>query len=157
MAFLSPLYFVPLIVWSSTAYLAFVLSIAWLGPGTRSLYSLLSNPHLTRIPVREGGHRTRWYDSLKKPPFQPSASTFAIVWTLLFGVMGLGAFFTWQQNTDIVGGSLVEATGNTNGSLYYGALGLYLAHLFPLAFWTGLFFRWKQVAARSPPLLPLPQ
>lgn len=122
MAFLSPLYFVPLVVWGLTGYVAYALSIAWMGPGTR----------------------TRWYESLKKPPFYPPAWVFGVAWTILFTLMGLGAFFAWQENTAIVGGILVEAPGNTNGSLYYGALGLYLAHLLPLASWTGLFFRWKQ-------------
>jgi len=38
-----------------------------------------------------------WYPTLTKPPFNPPSWLFGPVWTLLYIMMGIAAFFVWQR------------------------------------------------------------
>ena len=38
-----------------------------------------------------------WYAALTKPPFAPPNWLFAPVWTLLYAMMGIAAFFIWEK------------------------------------------------------------
>jgi len=37
-----------------------------------------------------------WYASLRKPPWTPPDSAFPLVWTVLYGAMGVAAWFVWK-------------------------------------------------------------
>lgn len=44
-----------------------------------------------------------WYESLKKPSFNPPAWLFGPVWTALFILMGISLFLVWQKGLNYNG------------------------------------------------------
>ena len=44
-----------------------------------------------------------WYESLKKPSFNPPAWLFSPVWTALFIIMGISLFLVWQKGLNYNG------------------------------------------------------
>lgn len=88
------------------------------------------------VPVLLGaatGYLTRndtmgeWYKSLRKPSWQPPASLFAPVWTVLYIMMGVASWLVWRA-----GG------GERPMALYALQLALNIA-------WSVLFFRAKNL------------
>ncbi|MCA8914930.1 MAG: tryptophan-rich sensory protein [Planctomycetes bacterium] len=69
-----------------------------------------------------------WYDSLRKPAFNPPGWVFGPVWTLLYAMMGTSAWLVWRR-----GGFKHAGT----------ALGLFILQLVLNAAWTPLFFGLK--------------
>ncbi len=95
-------------IWLFLACVALPLLVGYLG-------SLLTNPS---IPT--------WYAALNKPSFNPPNATFAIVWTILFILMGVASF-------------LILKDGQKNR--YFRAAWLsYVAQLFLNIYWSFLFF-----------------
>jgi benzodiazapine receptor len=41
-----------------------------------------------------------WYAALQKPPFTPPSWLFAPVWTVLYVLMGISAFWVWRQGVE---------------------------------------------------------
>jgi benzodiazapine receptor len=70
-----------------------------------------------------------WYKTLIKPDLTPPPWVFGPVWTSLYLLMGLAAFFIWQKR------EMPQARF---------ALILYAIHLVLNALWSILFFAWKQ-------------
>ncbi|HEX6421524.1 MAG TPA: tryptophan-rich sensory protein [Acidimicrobiales bacterium] len=67
----------------------------------------------------------RWYRSLAKPPFQPPASVFGPVWSVLYGAIALSGWRVWRRPA---------APDRTR------ALRLWAAQMAANAAWTPLFF-----------------
>lgn len=120
---LSPLYLPALITWTSTGYIGLLFVIVW-GP--------------SRL-------RTKWYKDLLKPWFYPSDLIFGLIWFLMYNLMGIATFFIWQTNTIVIPGGSLNEVNNVGSGTYYWALGLYLAHLLPLATWGFLFYGLKWI------------
>ena len=79
-----------------------------------------------------GGALTRlgpWYESLKKPPWQPPGWLFGPAWTVLFLLIGVSAALAWQA-ADQRGRWLIVAAFLVNA-------------LFNIA-WSGLFFAMRR-------------
>lgn len=66
-----------------------------------------------------------WYDSLRKPPWNPPSSAFGPVWTLLYASMALAAWLVWKRS------------GRAGARVPLALFGLQLA--LNVA-WSGLFF-----------------
>ena len=49
--------------------------------------------------VFTAGSVNTWYAGLSKPSFNPPDWLFAPVWTLLYILMGIAAFFVWRKGT----------------------------------------------------------
>ncbi len=101
----------------------------------RSLAGLLGWLALTALAAAIGGyasaHAGSFYQQLVRPSWAPPAWLFAPVWSALYLMMGLAAWLVWR------------ARGFRGAST---ALGLFLAQLAVNAFWTWLFFVWRQGA-----------
>lgn len=69
-----------------------------------------------------------FYAELSQPLWAPPAWVFGPVWTLLFGLMAVAAWWVWRA-----GGF----------GVHRGALGLFLLQLGVNALWSWLFFAWQ--------------
>ena len=67
----------------------------------------------------------QWYDSLKKPSFNPPAWVFGPVWTVLYLMMAISLWRVWRRWGEID---------------VRWAVGLFLVHLVLNAAWSGIFF-----------------
>ncbi len=67
-----------------------------------------------------------WYTGLVKPAFNPPVWVFAPVWTTLFMLMGVAAFFIWKKEFDHNGVKI--------------ALGIFLVQLVLNTLWSIIFF-----------------
>lgn len=74
-----------------------------------------------------------WYATLVKPALAPPNWIFGPVWTLLFVLMGVAAFFIWQHGT-----------GRKEVRI---ALGIFLVQLLLNTLWSILFFGFQNPAA----------
>jgi tryptophan-rich sensory protein len=89
---------------------------------------------LTAAAAVIGGRATKkglgpWFNSLRKPPFQPPNWVFGPVWTVLYGAMAVSAWRVWRQPS------------STRRS---AALGLWGVQLGLNAAWSVLFFQEHQ-------------
>ena len=66
-----------------------------------------------------------WYASLAKPAWNPPSYVFAPVWTVLYGMMGVAAWFVWRER------GLFGAKA---------AFGLFFVQLILNAAWSCIFF-----------------
>ena len=75
---------------------------------------------------------TGGFDELAKPPLTPPAAAFPIVWTILYLLMGFGAYLVWNAN-DIDGSRVLR---------------MYLFQLLVNILWPFFFFRleWRLFA-----------
>lgn len=76
-----------------------------------------------------------WYESLKKPPWQPPAAAFPIVWTALYSVIAAASTMAIAEQ--------VENGEDDHAREYVTALGVNLALN---AGWSGIFFRSRSTA-----------
>ena len=70
-----------------------------------------------------------FYGQLQQPPWAPPAALFGPVWTALYTMMGVAAWFVWRA-----GGFAANRI----------ALGLFFAQLGLNALWSWLFFTWHR-------------
>ena len=82
---------------------------------------------ITFIPSAIGGFTTAsfkepWYSEIILPSFNPPSWVFAPVWTILYILMSVAAWFNWQKNFN---------------NKY---LNIYFIHLFFNAIWSIIFF-----------------
>ena len=70
------------------------------------------------------GNFTDTYAQLQRPPLSPPSAVFPVVWTILYGLMGISAYIIWQSH------------GNT-----IAAKKLYIAQLAVNFSWSIIFFR----------------
>jgi tryptophan-rich sensory protein len=73
-----------------------------------------------------------FYAQLVRPSWAPPASAFGPVWSALYLLMGIAAWLVWRHR------------GADRQRL---ALGLFVAQLIANAFWSWLFFAWRNGAA----------
>lgn len=66
-----------------------------------------------------------WYAQLAKPAWNPPGYVFGPVWTILYAMMGIAAWFVWREH------------GPAEAKLSFG---LFFAQLILNACWTYLFF-----------------
>lgn len=76
-----------------------------------------------------------FYESVENPPFAPPAALFPVVWTILYALMGLGAYLVYR-NEDA-------------GSDRTAALGIYVIQLAVNFSWSIIFFRFRLFAAAA--------
>jgi len=81
---------------------------------------------------------SRWYRELAKPPWQPPAAAFPVVWTTLYGIITLASTTTIAELTEK--GEAGEAEE------YWAALA---ANLALNAGWSGVFFRAQNLPAAT--------
>jgi uncharacterized protein YbjT (DUF2867 family)/tryptophan-rich sensory protein len=81
---------------------------------------------LTAGPVRD------WYPTLRKPAWTPPDWVFGPVWTILYVLMALAAWFVWRR---------------ARGAASRTALGLFAVQLVLNAAWSGLFFTLRSPAS----------
>lgn len=93
--------------------IALILSI-FIAQMAGTLGSIFTSPNI------EG-----WYAELTKPSWNPPAWVFAPVWITLFTLMGIAAFFIWQEKHTVV---------------RVAALRFYIIQLVLNASWSFLFF-----------------
>lgn len=67
-----------------------------------------------------------WYSQLNRPSFNPPSWVFAPVWTTLYLLMGVSAFFVWKKGFDRRDVRI--------------ALGIFLTQLFLNSIWSIIFF-----------------
>lgn len=72
-----------------------------------------------------------FYGGLAKPEWAPPASVFGPVWSVLYGLMAVAAWWVWRERTAAGRGA---------------ALGLFVAQLVANALWSWLFFGWHHGA-----------
>lgn len=77
--------------------------------------------------VVAGSPKSKWYQSLRKAPWNPPAYVFGPVWTILYVLMGYASFRVYQK----------EGVGP--------ALGVYFAQLGVNALWSPVFFRFHSI------------
>lgn len=82
-----------------------------------------------------------WYDSLRRPAFNPPDWLFAPVWTALYVLMGIALFLIWRS-----GGAGVDVRG---------AIAVFAAQLVLNALWTPAFFGLRSPGAGLAVILPL--
>lgn len=125
MPYLDPVYFTGLGFWTATGSIALLFAHAW-------------------MPTM---YRSNWYSKLNKPWFYPPADwIFGVAWFFFYHAMGVATFFAWRENLEISGTGSLVSVENADFWLYYGAIGLYLAHLVPLAFWGLIFFGLRRLS-----------
>ncbi len=124
MPYLNPVFFPPLVIWVITGTLALIFNFVW-------------------IPTM---YRSNWYKKLKKPWFYPSVWMLGILWLIFYHLMGIAAFFAWKKNIEISPTGSLVGVEVVNFWLYYGTLGLYIAHLIPLSMWGIVFFGMHKIA-----------
>jgi tryptophan-rich sensory protein len=73
-------------------------------------------------------HAGEFYTQLARPDWAPPPAIFGPVWTVLYGLMGIAAWYVWR-----VGGFGANRL----------ALGLFMVQLSLNALWTWLFFSWR--------------
>ena len=81
-----------------------------------------------------------WYQSLAKPSWNPPAAVFGPVWTLLYILMGVSAWFVWKKD------------GFRGARL---ALSLFVGQLVLNALWSYLFFGLQRISAALADILAL--
>ncbi|MCM0649887.1 tryptophan-rich sensory protein [Clostridium swellfunianum] len=74
---------------------------------------------------------TKSYESLIKPAFAPPGWVFAVVWPILYLLMGIAAYRIWMKGRE--------------GADTRKALILYSIQLFLNFMWTIIFFRWRLI------------
>ena len=79
------------------------------------------------------GNFTSIYESMPKPPFSPPGIVFPIVWTILYAVMGISAFFVFTSRQPQYEKS--------------AALKIYAAQLVVNFFWSIIYFRLEMPTA----------
>ena len=67
----------------------------------------------------------QWYDSLKKPSFNPPGWVFGPVWTVLYIMMAISLWRVWRKGDEV----------NVRNAVI-----LFLVHLVLNAAWSGIFF-----------------
>ena len=72
-----------------------------------------------------------WYQTLRKPSFNPPDWIFAPVWTTLYILMGISAWLVWKQP---------DSQLRTYGLVWF------LIQLGLNFFWSLIFFRWRAIA-----------
>ncbi|HVG24860.1 MAG TPA: TspO/MBR family protein [Thermoanaerobaculia bacterium] len=72
-----------------------------------------------------------FYADLVKPRWAPPGSLFGPVWSVLYFLMGIGAWMVWRER---------DAKGRS------AALALFFVQLAANAFWSWLFFAWRKGA-----------
>ncbi|MFH1651601.1 MAG: TspO/MBR family protein [Chloroflexota bacterium] len=82
-----------------------------------------------------------WYASLQKPFFNPPGELFAPVWTLLYLLMGLAAFFVWREGL--------------SSRRVRVALALFLGQLALNILWSGAFFGMRSTLFGLIVIIPL--
>jgi tryptophan-rich sensory protein len=70
-----------------------------------------------------------FFDTIEKAPLTPPAIVFPIVWTLLFTLMGIGAYLVWESDC----------------KYKKVALGTYALQLVFNFFWSIIFFKYQQL------------
>lgn len=73
-----------------------------------------------------------WYESLEKPPWQPPAILFPIVWTVLYVLMGVAFALAVRHRNDNV--------------FMPWALAAFIVQLLLNYSWSIVFFRWRALA-----------
>lgn len=76
------------------------------------------------------------YSQLIQPPFAPPGFVFPIVWTILYALMGWGAYMVWRSESDF-------------GGKRSCALGVYIAQLSINFLWSIIFFRFRLLLAAA--------
>lgn len=94
---------------------------------------------------RKTTHET--YMQLKQPPFRPPPQVFAPVWTVLYGLMGYGAYRAWNLGLSSLDPLIIEDT-RRGATLYTIQLALNLV-------WTPLFFYMKRPVEATADILAL--
>lgn len=79
-----------------------------------------------------GGYRDPWFEALVTPPLTPGSSTFAVVWAILYVLMGFALAI-------ILDARRAEGRGS--------ALALFAAQFLLVLIWSPLFFAGHQVSA----------
>ena len=74
-----------------------------------------------------------WYRYLEKPSFNPSGRFIALVWTVLYVLMGFSSFLIWRKGLNYPG--------------VKGALAIYTAQLSINVLWSWAFFRLRSPLA----------
>jgi benzodiazapine receptor len=112
--------------WNSLAmlifFIAICLTIAWSGA------------------IVTGSSVSHWYPILRKPSWNPPSWVFGPVWTALYLMMAIAAWFVWRKR-DIDGAT--------------GALWFFVLQLALNAAWTPLFFGLKSPLAGLLDIIPL--
>jgi translocator protein len=90
------------------------------------------------LPLSLGGigavasNRSTWYQTLRKPSFNPPNWIFGPVWTLLYLLMGLSSWLVWRERRN-------------NRPSVQGALGWYGVQLLFNGLWSIIFFGMRRV------------
>ena len=87
-----------------------------------------------------GDFRSRWYQDLRKPSWQPSGRTIGTVWSVLYPMIGVAGAMLWTRRRSPGG---------------RGAAALFLAQLALNAAWTPLFTRARRLRLATAECLAL--
>lgn len=87
------------------------------------------------------------YDELKQPPYRPPPQVFAPTWTVLYGLMGYGAYRAWNVGMSSLNPLIVE-DARRGAALYTVQLAMNLV-------WTPLFFVMKNPFAATADIVAL--
>ena len=98
-------------------YSLFVSLLVSLGTGVLSGF-------ITRNDTRS------FFDLIEKPPLTPPSVVFPIVWTVLFALMGISAYFIWKEN---------------NCKYKNVSLAIYILQLIFNFLWPIIFFKYKEL------------
>jgi benzodiazapine receptor len=93
-----------------------------------------------------------WYQTIKKPSWNPPSWIFGPVWTTLYLLMGIASWLIWRQGRErkVRQTAAAEAPAGIPLALpedpqERGALGLYGAQLFLNSLWSIIFFGMKSI------------